>query len=109
MKEVTYSLLHMNGVREEAEILDMLLDNEHGVSLSRLMSRCNYNPNQVRNTISGIDYTYLNDSMKYYKVERLRKRRVTSDYYRGRDDIGYEGFLRVNYSTEIYRLTTEEG
>ena len=95
MKEVTYSLLHMNGVREEAEILDMLL-----------MSRCNYNPNQVRNTISGIDYTYLNDSMKYYKVERLRKRKGEE---RLGDDIGYEGFLRVNYSTEIYRLTTEEG
>ena len=106
MKEVTYSLLHMNGVREEAEILDMLLNNEHGVSLSRLMSRCNYNPNQVRNTISGIDYTYLNDSMKYYKVERLRKRKGEE---RLGDDIGYEGFLRMNYSTEIYRLTTEEG
>lgn len=106
MREVTYSFLHQNGVREEAEILDMLLDNEHGVSLSKLMYRCKYNANQVRNTVRRIDRTYLNDSMKYYVVERLRKRRGEE---RLGDDIEYEGSLRMNYSTEIYRLTTDEG
>jgi len=101
-----YEILNINGERTEAEVLDMLLDNEHGVSLSHVMGELNLYPNQARNCIARLEYIPASNPKQYYVIDKLRKRKGEE---RLGDDIGYEGFLRVNYSTEIYRLTTKEG
>ena len=123
-----YEVLNSNGVRTEAEVLNMLLDNEHGVSLSHVMGKLNLEANQARNCIARLEYIPASNPKQYYVIDRLKKR-VTQlgqqeemfgnsndvgigcngDRWRVGDHVEYEGGLRLNYTTEIYKLTTDEG
>ena len=80
-----YEILNINGERTEAEILDMLLDNEHGVSLSHVMGELNLYPNQARNCIARLEYIPASNPKQYYVIDKwhrrnhvCEKRRLTS-------------------------------
>ena len=98
-----YEVLNSNGERHGAEILDMLLDNEHGVSLNRLMYKCKCNAFQIRSMAERLRMLW-NDNTNYYTIDRLRKIKGESDLYELVCDYDYEGPLRRNYSTEIFKL-----
>lgn len=53
-----YELLNINGVRTEAEIVNLLLESPEGLSLDYVTAKFSLHDNQARNIFSRLSYDY---------------------------------------------------
>tara|TARA_X000001388_G_C2186989_1_gene105931 strand:+ start:57 stop:281 length:225 start_codon:yes stop_codon:yes gene_type:complete len=68
-----YDLLNINGVRTEAEIVNLLLDYPEGLPLDYVTTKFSLYDNQARNIFSRLSYDYcilqrFRDGNEVYKL-----------------------------------------